>query len=200
MIATESKSDEVAYQTASLYLDAQQMTLNLRSLNLEVESLQRVSEVIQQRTQEGRELPIANARAAVDLARVRQRADALKEDLDYAQASLAVVLGYPAADRVEPVDSQPAKLEVPETEPAALALALENNKDVRRLESQLQAKGLDSRVITRRVFRWWTSWRNTRFSRKATMTSSSPISSATTAKWARPSRFPCWSGRLPKAI
>ncbi len=143
VIATESKSDEVAYQTASLYLDAQQMTLNLRSLNLEVESLQRVSEVIQQRTQEGRELPIANARAAVDLARVRQRADALKEDLDYAQASLAVVLGYPAADRVEPVDSQPAKLEVPETEPAALALALENNKDVRRLESQLQAKGLE---------------------------------------------------------
>jgi outer membrane protein TolC len=144
-IATESKSDEVAYQTASLYLDAQQMTLNLRSLNLEVESLQRVGEAIKLRTQEGRELPISNTRAAVDLARVRQRAEALQEDLDYAQASLAVVLGYPATDRVQPVDNEPARLEVPETEPAAVALALENSKDVRRLESQLQAKGLELR-------------------------------------------------------
>jgi outer membrane protein len=143
VIATESKSDEIAYQTASLYLDARQMTLNLRSLNLEVESLQRVSEVIKQRIQEGRELPISNTRAAVDLARVRQRAESLQEDLDYAQASLAVVLGYPAADRVQPGDSEPTRLEVPETEPAAVALALENNKDVRRLESQLTAKGLE---------------------------------------------------------
>ena len=144
-IATQAKSDDVAYQTAALYLDAQQMSKSMQSLNIEVESLQRVADTVKLRVQEGRELPIANTRAAVDLARARQRSDALKEDLDYAQSSLAVVLGFPAGDRVQTVESEPLRLEIPDTEPAAVEVALNNNKDVRRLESQIQAKGLEIR-------------------------------------------------------
>lgn len=142
-IATEAKGDEVVYQTASLFLDADQMAKSLGSLNPEVESLARVSDAVKLRVEEGRELPIANTRASVDLARARQRLDALKDDLDYAEASLAVVLGFPPADRVQPVQTDPVRLDVPETEPAAVELALQNNKDVKRLESQLQAKGLE---------------------------------------------------------
>ncbi len=142
-IATQAKSDEVAYQTAALFLDTDQMAKSLGSLNLEVESLARVGDAVRLRVQEGRELPIANTRASVDLARARQRLDALKDDLDYAEASLAVVLGFPPADRVQPVQSEPVRLDVPETAPAAVEIALENNKDVKRLESQLQAKGLE---------------------------------------------------------
>ncbi len=101
-IATQSKADEIAYQTASLFLDAQRMARSAASLKLEAESLERVTEAMKLRVEEGRELPTENLRVGVDLARARQRYDALADDLDYAQASLAVVLGYPAGDRVEP--------------------------------------------------------------------------------------------------
>jgi outer membrane protein len=142
-IDTQSKSDQVAYQTATLFLDAQQLDRSKQSLQLEVESLQRVSGAIGLQVQEGRQLPIENKRVAVDLARAGQRLSALSGDLDYSEASLAVVLGYSAEDRVQPVNEERAALEVPASEQAATELALQNNKDIRKLESQLQAKGFE---------------------------------------------------------
>jgi outer membrane protein len=114
-IATQSKSDEIAYQTASLFLDAQQVLRNIQSLKPETESLERVSQAVKLRVDEGRALPIENKRLAVDLARARQRYEAATDDLEYAQASLAVVLGYPAGDRVQPVDEERAAPEIPAT-------------------------------------------------------------------------------------
>lgn len=142
-IDTLSKSDQVAYQTATLFLDAQQMGRSKQSLQLELESLQRVSGAIGVQVQEGRQLPIENKRVAVDLARATQRVAALGGDLDYSEASLAVVLGFSADDRVQPVDEERAAFEVPASEQAATELALQNNKDIRKLESQLQAKGFE---------------------------------------------------------
>ncbi len=142
-IDTQSKSDQVAYQTATLFLDAQQLDRSQQSLQLEVESLRRVSSAVGVQVEEGRQLPIENKRVAVDLARANQRSSALNDDLDYSEASLAVVLGYPAADRVQPVEEERAVLEVPATEQAAMELALANNQDIRKLASQLQAKGFE---------------------------------------------------------
>lgn len=142
-IDTESKSDQVAYQTATLFFDAQQLARSKQSLQLEVESLQRVSSAISLRVEEGRELPIENKRVAVDLGRANQRLLSLSDDLDYAEASLAVVLGYPAADRIQPVEEERPALEVPASEQAATELALQNSKDIRKIESQLQAKGFE---------------------------------------------------------
>lgn len=144
-IGTQSKADEVTYQTAGLFLDTQQIARVGQSLRLEVESIERVSEAIKLRVDEGRELPIENKRLAVDLARARQRQEGLAGDLDYAEASLAVVLGYPEGDRVKPVDDDGKALEIPATEESARELALQNNKEIRRLESQMQAKGLEVR-------------------------------------------------------
>lgn len=144
-ISTQSKGDEIAYQTASLFLDAQQMLRNVQSLGPETESLERVSQAVKLRVDEGRALPIENKRLAVDLARARQRYEAATDDLEYARASLAVVLGYPAGDRVQPVDEERAPPEIPATEQAALQQAFENSKELRRLESQLQAKGFEVR-------------------------------------------------------
>jgi outer membrane protein len=140
---TQSKSDQVAYQTATLFLEAQQMARNAQSLQLEVESLKRVSAAVGLQVDEGRRLPIENKRVAVDLARASQRFEALSGDLDYAEASLAVVLGYSAADRVQPMEEERAALEVPASEQAATELALQNSRDIRKLESQLQAKGIE---------------------------------------------------------
>ena len=142
-IDTQSKSDQIAYQTATLFLDAQQLDRSKQSLQLEVESLERVSASIGAQVEEGRQLPIENKRVAVDAARARQRLLGLNDDLDYAEASLAVVLGYPAADRVQPTAEERAAFDVPASEQAAFELALQNNKDIRKLESQLQAKGFE---------------------------------------------------------
>ncbi len=142
-IDTQSKSDQVAYQTATAFLDAQQLDRSKQSLQLEVEGLQRVSRAVGVQVEEGRQLPIENKRVAVDLARASQRLSALNDDLDYSEASLAVVLGYAATDRVQPVQEERAAFEIPGSEQAATELAFENNKDIRKLESQLQAKGFE---------------------------------------------------------
>ena len=144
-IGVQSKTDEVAYQTASQFLDIQQMVRSLQSLRLEVESLDHVSESVKLRVEEGRELALENKRVAVDLARARQRSEGLSADLDFAQASLAVVLGFPAGDRVQPVDDERKPGEIPETEQAARDLAFENSREIKRLESEMLAKGFEVR-------------------------------------------------------
>ena len=144
-IGVQSKSEEAAYQTASTFLDTEQLVRNVQSLRLEVESLERVSEAIKLRVEEGRELAIENKRIAVDLARARQRFDNLTADVDYAEAALAVVLGYAAGDRVQPLDDERKVPEIPETAQAARDLAWQNSHEIRRLESALQAKGFELR-------------------------------------------------------
>jgi outer membrane protein TolC len=119
------------------------MARSAQSLRLEMESLKRVSAAVGLQVDEGRRLPIENKRVAVDLARASQRFEALSGDLDYAEASLAVVLGYSAADRVQPMAEERVPLEVPANQQAATELALQNSKDIRKLESQLQAKGFE---------------------------------------------------------
>jgi len=140
---TQSKSDQIAYQTATLFLEAEQMARSAQSLELEVESLKRVGATVGLQVEEGRKLPIENKRVAVDLARASQRFEALRGDLDYAEASLAVVLGYSAADRVQPREEERAAFEVPATQEAAIELAVQNSRDIRKLESALQAKGFE---------------------------------------------------------
>jgi outer membrane protein TolC len=142
-IDTQSKSDQIVYQTALLFLDAQQMNRSQQSLQLELESLQRVSSALGVQVEEGRQLPLENKRTALDLARAGQRLSALSGDLEYTEASLAVVLGYGAEDLVQPVEEERAPFQLPASEQAATQLALENNKDIRKLESQLQAKGFE---------------------------------------------------------
>ena len=140
---TQSKSDQVAYQTTTLFLQAEQMARSAQSLQLEVESLKRVGAAVGLQVEEGRQLPIENKRVAVDLARASQRYDAFGADLDYTEASLAVVLGYSAADRVQPIQEDRARFEIPASEQAATELALQNSRDIRKIESQLQAKGFE---------------------------------------------------------
>jgi outer membrane protein TolC len=144
-ISSQSKADDVAFQTATNFLDVQQLANSEQSLQREVEALQRVADSVKLRVNEGRELALDGKRADLDLARTRQRFQALEIDLEYGEASLATVLGYPASDRVEPVAGENAPPEIPDTAEAVAAIALQNSKEIRRLESQLQAKGLEVR-------------------------------------------------------
>ena len=145
-IDVASKSDDVTYRTASLFLDAQELLRNVQSLDEEVQALQRVSEAVKLRFDEGRELPLTLKRAELNFARARQRVEADTADLNYAEESLAVVLGFTAGDRVEPAGEDRLIPDLPASEEASVASALENNREMRRIQSQMQAKAFEARA------------------------------------------------------
>ena len=111
----------------------------------EVESSQKVLSTIQNRVQEGRELPIEAKRAELNLARARQLADSLDADRETAETSLAIVLGYGAEDRVQPSSEERPVPPLPASEEAAVESALQSSKELRGLQSQIAAKGLEER-------------------------------------------------------
>ena len=149
-IQAESKTDEIVYRTAVVFLDAEQAAHSLELVQREAESLERVRGVIAARVSEGRQLELDRRRADVDLARARQRAKSFAEAKDYAEGSLSTVLGYGTGDRVTPVsddDGLSAALEkaAPANEDAAAEAALGASKDLKSLASQLAAKILEVR-------------------------------------------------------
>jgi outer membrane protein len=145
VIAAAEKKDEVAFRTATLFLDAERAGRAGEMARKELESSQKVLATIAARVQEGRALPLESKRAELNLARARQVADSLDADRETAETSLAMVLGYSADDRVQPADEQRAAPPWPASEDAAVESALRSSQELRRLESQITAKGLDSR-------------------------------------------------------
>ena len=143
-IDTLSKSDQVAYQTATLFLDAQQLGRSKQSLQLELESLQRVSGAVGVQVQEGRQLPIENKRVAVDLARANRAA--LRRSAAIwiiRRPRLPWSSAFPPTTAFNPwTKSAPLSKSRPANRPPR-NWRLQNNKDIRKLESQLQAKGFE---------------------------------------------------------
>lgn len=139
-ISTEAKRDDVVFRTAALYLDAEFAARKARAVSAQVDSLERVLEAIQVRVREGRELPIEAKRAQLDVARARQRVQLLESDQEFAESSLANVLGYGPADLVRAVAEERDRVELPSTADAAAAGAVENDPELRRLESTLAAR------------------------------------------------------------
>lgn len=144
-IDTQSKNEDVAFRTASLFLDAQQAARAARSMGIEVENLQRVADATRTRVEEGREIPLEQKRADLNLARARQRADDFAASERYAESSLALVLGFPAGDVVQATEDEVDRARIPQSEQDVVAAALANSREIRRLESQLQARQLDMR-------------------------------------------------------
>jgi outer membrane protein len=141
--ATAEKGDEIVYRVASLYIDADRAGRLAESAQKEVESLEKVLQSAQARVEEGRELPVSAQEANVNLLRARQRLVVLKSDREYASRSLSVTLGYSEADLVVPADEQTTPQTIPATEDAAISSALTSSKELKRLESNLTAKGLE---------------------------------------------------------
>ncbi len=139
------KRDEVAYRTTALYLDAEHATRVLALSRKDSESQQKVLETIQAQVKEGRALPLAEKQAAYSLARSRQIAESLDADRDFAETALAIAVGLSADDRVRPVEEQRTSPALPESEDHAVQSALESNKDLHKLQSQITAKGLEMR-------------------------------------------------------
>jgi len=141
--ATAAKKDDIAFRTASLYLDLERAAQLGDIAKKQVDSLAKVSEVAKTRIQEGYELPVEGKRAIVELKRSQQRLEGILADQDFAERSLAVVLGHSASDHVKIAEQDQQQLPPPDSEEAALGVALEANKDLRRLESAMISKGLE---------------------------------------------------------
>ncbi len=141
----EAKAEEVAYQAADLFLTASDIEHDDAQLAAQLPSLQKVVDVMNASVTEGSELPVELTRARVNLQTAQVRLDTGKMDSDYYEMMLAIALGYPATDRVKPVDSEIAALMVPPSETAAADSALRNNRELREMQSNVLAKQLDLR-------------------------------------------------------
>ena len=139
------KRDEVAYRTASFYLEAERAARVLRLARKDAESLEIVLAAIQAQVKEGRALPLAEKQAALQLARARQLAEALDGDQANAETQLAIAVGLSADDRVRPAAEQRPAAALPESEEHAVVSALESNQELRKLQSQIAAKSLEMR-------------------------------------------------------
>jgi len=144
-IAANARKDEVAYRTASLFLDAERAGRLAATARKEVESLEKVSRTVETQVEEGRILPIERKRAALSLAQARQVVEDMEAEQATAETALAMVLGFSAEDRVVPVEEERPTPPIPASEEAAVASAIESNKDLRQMESQIVAKGLEMR-------------------------------------------------------
>jgi outer membrane protein len=141
----QSKEDDVAYQTADLFLTASEIEREDQAIVDQLPSLRKVVDVTRAAVEEGNQLPVDLKQAEVNLEASTQRLEAGRLDEDYYEMMLAIELGYPATDRVKPVDSDLATIAPPSSADQAADEALRNNKEIRQLESNLVAKQLDIR-------------------------------------------------------
>jgi outer membrane protein len=144
-LAATSKRDEVAYRVASLFLDAERAARIGALARKDADSQEKVLGTVQAQVREGRALPLAEKTAAYHVAYARQVAAALEDDQITAETALAMSIGLSAEDRVRPADAERPAPPLPQSEDGAVEGALESNKELRRLESQIASKQLEVR-------------------------------------------------------
>lgn len=144
-LSAAAKQEEVAYRVASLYLDAERAARVGDLARQDAASLQNVLDAVQAQVREGRALPLSEKEANLNLARARQAADGLAADQETAESALASALGFSAVDRVRASAGERSAPPVPANQEEVVRKALDSSKELRRLESQIAAKGLEMR-------------------------------------------------------
>jgi outer membrane protein TolC len=139
------RQDEVAYRVASLFFDADQASRSLTAVELQLQSLTRVRELTAVRVSEGRELPIESSKADLKVLQAQQRRAELADSIADTETSLAQVLGFNPGDRVQPAQEDRRLTGQFDSEEAAIQQALEGSREIKRLESNLQAKNLEAK-------------------------------------------------------
>ncbi len=147
VVATDIKRDDIAYRTASLYLDAESVTNVSEIVSRQIQLYEQIGQVVSDRVAEGKELEIEKDKALLNVARIKQQSAALMSDRGYMERSLAIVLGYGPDDAVKVSDQWSARLPSScASEQEAIELALSNSKELKRLESELVAKGFTAKA------------------------------------------------------
>jgi outer membrane protein len=141
-----AKADDVARQIASLYLDVEESTAEIKALQAETASYQKVEASVASKVKEGYALPVDLSRSRVASAQVLQRLHALEADRDYSEGLIALAVGFPGNDSVEPAESaETFTLPSFQSESDAVDMALFNDREMMRLQSGMLAKRLERR-------------------------------------------------------
>jgi outer membrane protein TolC len=144
-ISVASKRDEAVYRTASLYVDAERAARIGEVARKAIAGQQQVLDAVRAQVREGRALPLAGKQAELSLARSRELAENLSDDEAASETQLAIALGFPAEDRVLPIEEERAAPALPESEEQAIQAALQANQELRQLQSQVASKQLEIR-------------------------------------------------------
>jgi outer membrane protein TolC len=142
-IDSQARREEVVYRAATLFLDAGRAGRNARTAAEQIRSLEAALAVVRARVEEGREIPLEGRRAEVALQRARYRSQLLDAEQTAAEHQLAMVLGLESSVRVRPAEEDRIAAALPESEEAAVSTALESSTELRKLQSNLQAKALE---------------------------------------------------------
>jgi len=142
-IDVSRRQEEAAYRVASLFLDAEQAAQSFDAAGKQIENLAKVKELVDARVAEGKELATESKRAKFNVSRAKHSADVLHENLIIAETALAQVLGLGADDRVRAAEEERPAIAIPVSEDASIEEALEHSPELRRLESDIQAKTLE---------------------------------------------------------
>ncbi len=142
-IDTQVKREEVILRTANAYLDVDRLRRNSEIASVQVDSLKRMLETTRLRTAEGRELEVDSKKAAARYAQAQYNLGVLSADVSIAEENLAGLLGFPAGDAVRPADQEQLMLDVPVDEQEVIEKAMTTSKELKSLESKLQAAGLE---------------------------------------------------------
>lgn len=141
----QAKVDDIAYQTADLFLTASQIEHQSQTISDQLPSLQKVVDTMSAAVTEGSVLALELKRAQVNLTSSQVQLNSDREDQDYYETLLAVVVGFPANDRVKPLDSEMPVLAIPASETDAVDLAMRNNRQLRQMQANILAKEMDLR-------------------------------------------------------
>ena len=139
--ASGAKADEIAFRVAAAYLDFERASRAESSAQQQIETLARVERLVDERVRAGREIPLELTRARVEAARARARLQELQARSDLLEEVLRTDVGLGEEVRLTPVETElPARAPLPGTPEAAVEAALAASKDIKRLESVVQAK------------------------------------------------------------
>lgn len=144
-IDTEAKREEVALETATVFLDAVRWARTAEAIRGQIDAMQRAAETVEVRVKEGRELEIEARRAALGVKRTKHRHSLMEEEKDYAEGMLGTLIGIAAPGRVHPVMAGPLEVPQVESEEAAVRMAQEASQELRKLESAMRGKHLELR-------------------------------------------------------
>jgi outer membrane protein len=142
-ISLAQRQAEVIYRVASLFVDAENAARGLDAARQEDDNLVRARQLTQARFEEGEALAIETSKANLAEKQAAHHVTTFNRDLSAAERSLGMVLGLAPGDQVHVAEEQFPALEPPVSEDEAIAAALDNSPEVKRLESDLQAKTLE---------------------------------------------------------
>lgn len=140
-IGSDGKREEVAERVAMAYLDADRASRLARVAAKQIDALTQVVESTKVRITEGRAIRLDELKAELERERARERARLLESDARFAQTQLSLLIGGSADDRVETSAELAPLSGLPDSEAAAVRMALDNSNELKRLQSIMLAQG-----------------------------------------------------------